>query len=118
MNKSCSSTQQTKKLPDRLLADTNIIITIPKDICKLECVAYFIGDDDELHKASSIYNANDLRECRNDYLQLDPDDDFFSVYQITDFGEELLSISEELNCSVAEAERIYNERMNKNGKTE
>jgi hypothetical protein len=71
---------------EKLLDDENfvkIIIDIPKN-----CVAFHsiceVYNDGEVVKLRGYYGPDDIRKCRNDYLELDPDDDYFGRWVLTD----------------------------------
>lgn len=67
-----------------------IIINVPKKTVKLEVLAKTY-DDDDIVKFLSTYDLEDIREGRNMYLSLDPSDDAFTRYKLTDIAEAYLA---------------------------
>ena len=111
-NKSCSSMQQTKS---QHVETMNIVISVPIDAARLTVTAHMIDENIEPYKAEATFTSDEIRECRNDYLTLDPTDDAFALYVTTDYGNAICDIMDELNCSLEKAEFIYKERERENG---
>ena len=67
-----------------------IIVGIPKEACELTLNVKCI-DDNKIMNLSAIYNSEAIREARNDYLELDPDDCAFGIWKLTDEYQEYLN---------------------------
>ena len=66
-----------------------IIIDVPKKTFNLTLnVDCYV--DGGVVGAKGVYDTEAIREARNMYLELDPDDDAFSYYVLTDKGKEML----------------------------
>ena len=77
-----------------------IVIAIPKNSKKLKVTASFYDEKSKTKnpkKAKMRLDKDGLKEARDMYLQLDPDDDAFVRYEITPKGLELLKEFEERN---------------------
>ncbi len=73
-----------------ILDDENfmrVVVAIPKRTAHMsvECEVYNEG---ELVKVIGDYPLEDVQECRNDYLLIDPDDDALIRYTLTEKGLE------------------------------
>lgn len=62
-----------------------IIQWIPKDAFKIKCEVDFLNNG-EVTKAYMEMTPEMIRNARNDYLLLDPDDDAFVTYKLTEKG--------------------------------
>lgn len=69
---------QRKNCPNKT-NEINVIPTIPKNTMSINlfCVVFQNG---KLMKKEFNYDTEEVREMRNEYLKLDPDDDFFSYW--------------------------------------
>lgn len=63
----------------------NIVISIPRRTVHLDvlCEVY---DDGNLVKVGTDYPLEDIQECRNDYLLIDPYDNSLNRYVLTEEG--------------------------------
>ena len=65
-----------------------VIIDVPKSAFHITldvkcCI------DDKVVDVQGIFDNEAIREVRNMYLELDPDDDAFGVYRLTEKGREM-----------------------------
>lgn len=73
-----------------------LVVFVPKSAVSMEITIDFIDDEDgELHQAFHKYSPEEFRECRRDYLTLDPYENAFATYALTDEGQELLRLLED-----------------------
>jgi hypothetical protein len=61
-----------------------VVMWFPKGTYKAEIEADFIDDNMESKTVVWKMTPDDIREARNDYLTLDPYDDAFATYVISD----------------------------------
>lgn len=71
---------------ERLLDDENfmyVIVSFPKNAVNItfDCDVY---NDGEITKLGGEYDTEAIREARNMYLELDPDDCAFDVWRLSD----------------------------------
>lgn len=62
-----------------------VILDIPKDTVKITLTATVLSGD-EFVTAQSVLTPSELMQMRQDYLYLDPTDDAFAVYALTENG--------------------------------
>ena len=67
----------------------NCVISVPKGCTKLKIKATFY-DGYTRHKARAVMDDDAIDEARRMYLELDPDDDAFAVYMLTEKGRAIL----------------------------
>ena len=60
-----------------------VVVSIPKNIFKLEAT-FSIFNNDGITLKHEIYDMEDIRKMRNNYLKLDPDDSFFSFWELSE----------------------------------
>ena len=65
-----------------------IILWIPKNTYKIKCEVEFIDDSRNIRSAVMNMLPDEAHEARNDYLLLDPYDDAFATYELTEKGLE------------------------------
>ena len=73
-----------------------IIVWIPKNACALEVTAKII-EDDKIQDMTMNMDADGIFQARQDYLLLDPYDDAFDTYRLTEKGKELMEYLENLD---------------------
>ena len=73
-----------------------IIIFVPCDAKKLKMTAKVKGEELRM-----VMDKDAIKEARNDYLELDPEEELYATYVITDEGREYVeSLSKtERNCA-------------------
>lgn len=62
-----------------------VILSIPKTSCHIHLETDIYENGGILHAVRDI-ELDQIRQLRNDYLLIDPDDDAFDTYQLTDLG--------------------------------
>ena len=69
---------QRKECPNKT-KEINVIPMIPKNTMSINlfCIVF---QDGKLLKKEFNYDTEEVRKMRNEYLKLDPDDDFFSYW--------------------------------------
>ena len=60
-----------------------VVASIPKNIFKLEAT-FSIFNNDGITLKHQIYDMEDIRKMRNNYLELDPEDSFFSFWELSE----------------------------------
>lgn len=87
------------------LNEKAIVVFVPENTIKLKLIALIDDNDDndvddvtindgfvvKTKTATTIYNLKDINDARQKYLELDPDDDAFYVYKLTEKGEAILN---------------------------
>lgn len=68
-----------------------IIISIPKNTVGITLLAKVLDEETyETYNTECNMSFGEVKECRNDYLLLDPTDDAFARYVLTDKGVAML----------------------------
>ena len=68
------------------------VVFIPENTVRMNINASVLCGND-IKKVACEYNLQDVIDSRNKYLKLDPDDDMFYTYKLTD--EELEMVDDE-----------------------
>lgn len=90
----------------------NIVMPIPEDAYKLTVTAT-VPINDEPREVCTVKNLKDIIENRKDYLLLDPEDDFFSIYKLTPEFKEFAEKMEEDGYDFTEINRMWERRNDK-----
>lgn len=73
------------------LNQMSTIIQLPEDAYKAEIICTIPGEEEPIQVKQTL-NLKQIIEARKDYLLLDPDDDFYATYTLTDKAKEELGI--------------------------
>lgn len=73
------------------LTQMSIIIQLPEDAYKAEIICTIPGDEKPIQVKQTL-NLREIIQARKDYLFLDPDDDLYATYTLTDEAKEELGI--------------------------
>lgn len=77
---------QLKERDENPLTDKSlvkVIFSIPKDTIHID-VTFSVYEDKEIKEKEDVYDVQKVCEIRNNYLSLDPKDDFFTYWIINE----------------------------------